>query len=103
MVTKYGTQVLNVSGSLSRLVADSNNDCQWICLYVSYFISLHPRFRSRPVKIKIIHAAWLRDRTWPAGAVAPEPDDVLPNGPSVPIPSFQSMSIPPIKDTPTLL
>ncbi|KAG6903471.1 hypothetical protein C0995_005494 [Termitomyces sp. Mi166 len=29
--------------------------------------------------IKIIYAAWLRDDTWPAGAVAPEPDDVLPD------------------------
>jgi hypothetical protein len=28
--------------------------------------------------IKIIHAGWLRDPdTWPPGAVAPEPDDVL--------------------------
>ncbi|GLB33974.1 hypothetical protein LshimejAT787_0108580 [Lyophyllum shimeji] len=29
--------------------------------------------------VKVIHAAWLRDGTWPAGAVAPEPDDVLPD------------------------
>ncbi|KAF8076572.1 hypothetical protein FPV67DRAFT_1393301, partial [Lyophyllum atratum] len=29
--------------------------------------------------IKVIHAAWLRDDTWPAGAVAPEPDDILPD------------------------
>ncbi|KAG6854883.1 hypothetical protein C0991_012073 [Blastosporella zonata] len=29
--------------------------------------------------IKILYAAWLRDDTWPVGAVAPEPDDVLPN------------------------
>ncbi|KAG5341946.1 hypothetical protein J132_06040 [Termitomyces sp. J132] len=29
--------------------------------------------------IKIIYAAWLRNDTWPTGAVAPEPDDVLPN------------------------
>ncbi|KAJ7284002.1 hypothetical protein C8J57DRAFT_1498987 [Mycena rebaudengoi] len=28
--------------------------------------------------IKIIHSAWLRDDTWPPGAVAPEPDDELP-------------------------
>ncbi|KAK7470459.1 hypothetical protein VKT23_001884 [Stygiomarasmius scandens] len=28
--------------------------------------------------IKIIHAAWVRDDTWPAGAIAPEPDDMLP-------------------------
>jgi hypothetical protein len=27
--------------------------------------------------MKIIHSAWLRDDTWPAGAVAPEPDDVM--------------------------
>ncbi|KAF8238849.1 hypothetical protein L208DRAFT_1049139, partial [Tricholoma matsutake] len=27
--------------------------------------------------IKIVHAAWLRDNTWPLGAVAPEPDDIL--------------------------
>jgi len=27
--------------------------------------------------IKIIHSAWLRDQTWPAGEAAPEPDDEL--------------------------
>lgn len=27
--------------------------------------------------IKIVHAAWLRDETWPAGYEAPEPDDEL--------------------------
>ncbi|KIK67955.1 hypothetical protein GYMLUDRAFT_145114, partial [Collybiopsis luxurians FD-317 M1] len=27
--------------------------------------------------IKIIHCAWVRDETWPVGAAAPEPDDVL--------------------------
>ena len=27
--------------------------------------------------MKVVHAAWLRDNTWPAGAVAPEPDDIL--------------------------
>lgn len=33
-------------------------------------------------KIKIIHAGWLRDpETWPADAVAPEPDDVLADSP----------------------
>ncbi|KAE9410161.1 hypothetical protein BT96DRAFT_912999 [Gymnopus androsaceus JB14] len=26
--------------------------------------------------IKIVHCAWVQDGTWPAGAVAPEPDDV---------------------------
>ncbi|KAF7355471.1 hypothetical protein MSAN_01463900 [Mycena sanguinolenta] len=30
------------------------------------------------VQIKIIHASWLRDETWPANQVAPEPDDELP-------------------------
>jgi len=29
--------------------------------------------------IKIVHAAWLRDDTWPPGGVAPEPDDVAPD------------------------
>lgn len=29
------------------------------------------------VKIKIVHAAWLRDDTWPSGALAPESDDIL--------------------------
>ncbi|KAJ3802068.1 hypothetical protein GGU11DRAFT_673785 [Lentinula aff. detonsa] len=29
--------------------------------------------------IKIIHCAWIRDETWPTGAVAPEPDDVQPS------------------------
>ncbi|KAJ7638987.1 hypothetical protein FB45DRAFT_680953, partial [Roridomyces roridus] len=35
--------------------------------------------RRLPMKlvIKIIHSAWLRDNTWPANAVAPEPDDEL--------------------------
>jgi hypothetical protein len=29
-------------------------------------------------QIKILHAGWLRDPdTWPPGAVAPEPDDVM--------------------------
>jgi hypothetical protein len=27
--------------------------------------------------MKIVHSAWLRDNTWPVGAVAPEPDDVV--------------------------
>ncbi|KAF9464380.1 hypothetical protein BDZ94DRAFT_1161945 [Collybia nuda] len=27
--------------------------------------------------IKVTHAAWIRDQTWPMGAVAPEPDDIL--------------------------
>ncbi|KAF5390634.1 hypothetical protein D9757_002638 [Collybiopsis confluens] len=27
--------------------------------------------------IRIVHCAWIRDETWPVGAVAPEPDDVL--------------------------
>jgi hypothetical protein len=31
------------------------------------------------VKIKIVHAAWLRDDTWPPGGVAPEPDDEAPD------------------------
>ncbi|KAJ7781065.1 hypothetical protein B0H16DRAFT_1298520 [Mycena metata] len=37
--------------------------------------------------IKIIHSAWLRDQTWPAGAAAPEPDDELlpPDLPPAPI------------------
>lgn len=30
------------------------------------------------IKLKIIHAGWLRDpSTWPPGAIAPEPDDIL--------------------------
>ncbi|KAK0230991.1 hypothetical protein IW262DRAFT_1453914 [Armillaria fumosa] len=28
--------------------------------------------------IKITHAAWIRDNTWPSGAMAPGPDDELP-------------------------
>ncbi|KAF5387726.1 hypothetical protein D9615_000552 [Tricholomella constricta] len=35
--------------------------------------------------IRVIHAAWVRDDTWPAGAVAPEPDDVLPGTPPAPL------------------
>jgi len=35
--------------------------------------------------IKIIHSAWLRDQTWPAGEMAPEPDDELPDLPPAPI------------------
>ncbi|KAF9488617.1 hypothetical protein BDN71DRAFT_1403016 [Pleurotus eryngii] len=30
------------------------------------------------VVVRIVHAAWLRDSTWPANAQAPEPDDELP-------------------------
>ncbi|KAF4575081.1 hypothetical protein EYR36_006437 [Pleurotus pulmonarius] len=30
------------------------------------------------LQVRIIHAAWLRDSTWPANAQAPEPDDELP-------------------------
>jgi hypothetical protein len=37
------------------------------------------------LQIKIIHAAWLRDQTWPAGAIAPEPDDEMPDLPPAPI------------------
>jgi len=46
------------------------------------------------VKIKIVHAAWFRDHTWPADAVAPEPDDILlDNEPSVePAQSYLSLS-----------
>ncbi|KAJ6598895.1 hypothetical protein DFH09DRAFT_17957 [Mycena vulgaris] len=35
--------------------------------------------------IKIIHSAWLRDQTWPAGATAPDPDDELGDAPPAPI------------------
>ncbi|PPQ65936.1 hypothetical protein CVT26_010698 [Gymnopilus dilepis] len=31
-----------------------------------------------PIVIKIIHAAWLRDRTWPPGMEAPDSDDEQP-------------------------
>ncbi|KAK1231815.1 hypothetical protein PQX77_005029 [Marasmius sp. AFHP31] len=31
--------------------------------------------------IKIIHCAWIKDETWPSGAVAPEPDDILEDPP----------------------
>ncbi|KAF9028428.1 hypothetical protein BDZ89DRAFT_1066081 [Hymenopellis radicata] len=31
------------------------------------------------VVVKITLAAWIRDKTWPIGQVAPEPDDELPN------------------------
>lgn len=30
------------------------------------------------LQVRIVHAAWLRDSTWPANAQAPEPDDELP-------------------------
>lgn len=30
-------------------------------------------------KIKVVHASWVRDDTWPAGLRAPEPDDELPD------------------------
>ncbi|KAJ7498741.1 hypothetical protein FB451DRAFT_1014494 [Mycena latifolia] len=43
--------------------------------------------RRLPMKlvIKIIHSAWLRDQTWPAGTAAPEPDDELLDVPPAPI------------------
>lgn len=28
-------------------------------------------------KVKIVHAAWLRDRTWPVGMEAPDSDEIL--------------------------
>ena len=28
-------------------------------------------------KIKIVHASWHRDKTWPTGSLAPSSDDVL--------------------------
>lgn len=31
-------------------------------------------------QIKIVHASWVRDDTWPIGMQAPEPDDELPDG-----------------------
>jgi len=44
--------------------------------------------------VKIIHAGWLRDPSiWPAGAVAPEPDDVFEDDPP-PLPT-----VPAITDT----
>jgi hypothetical protein len=48
------------------------------------------------VKIKIVHAAWLRDNTWPPGAVAPDPDDILlDNEPaSEPLQSYPPLSTP---------
>jgi hypothetical protein len=49
-------------------------------------------------KIKIIHAAWLRDPdTWPPGAVAPEPDDVLEDlePPPFPIRMYSSVHMAP--------
>ncbi|KAJ7240308.1 hypothetical protein B0H12DRAFT_1134857 [Mycena haematopus] len=44
--------------------------------------------------IKIIHAAWLRDQTWPAGEAAPEPDDEMlpPESPLPPAPVIQPAS-----------
>ena len=44
------------------------------------------------MKIKIVHAAWIRENTWPPGAVAPEPDDILLNNES---PSDLPQSYPP--------
>ncbi|TFK71787.1 hypothetical protein BDN72DRAFT_764297 [Pluteus cervinus] len=32
--------------------------------------------------IKLLHAAWLRDSTWPAGAEAPQTDDIMTDLPS---------------------
>ncbi|KAF9453030.1 hypothetical protein P691DRAFT_802410 [Macrolepiota fuliginosa MF-IS2] len=29
--------------------------------------------------IKVVHASWVRDKTWPAGMQAPEPDDEIPD------------------------
>ncbi|RDB22551.1 hypothetical protein Hypma_010013 [Hypsizygus marmoreus] len=44
--------------------------------------------------IKILHAAWLRDDTWPVGAVAPEPDDALPDEQlTPPVPPLYSPSL----------
>ncbi|KIY74193.1 hypothetical protein CYLTODRAFT_484931 [Cylindrobasidium torrendii FP15055 ss-10] len=32
--------------------------------------------------IRLAHVAWVRDNTWPAGQVAPDPDDELPPEPT---------------------
>jgi len=46
------------------------------------------------IVLKILQAGWLRDGTWPAGMVAPEPDDILPPEEALPfapsIPSYPS-------------
>ncbi|KAL0570095.1 hypothetical protein V5O48_011870 [Marasmius crinis-equi] len=38
--------------------------------------------------IKIIHCAWVQDETWPSGAIAPEPDDILEDPPADAGPKF---------------
>lgn len=73
-------------------VESLNEDCPWPSSYV--YIITFP-FKSpfiHVVKIKIVHAAWLRDNTWPLGAVAPEPDDILLDGE----PSSEPKSYPPL-------
>ncbi len=41
-----------------------------------------------------MHSAWLRDQTWPVGALAPEPDDelLLPDVPLPPAPVIEPAS-----------
>ncbi|KAJ7129483.1 hypothetical protein C8R44DRAFT_776904 [Mycena epipterygia] len=52
--------------------------------------------RRLPMKlvIKIVHSAWVRDQTWPAGAAAPEPDDELPDVLPAPTPTIYPTSAP---------
>ncbi|TFK43721.1 hypothetical protein BDQ12DRAFT_718914 [Crucibulum laeve] len=40
--------------------------------------------RRLPLRLimKVIHAAWIRDNTWPVGMEAPDPDDILPDDPT---------------------
>jgi hypothetical protein len=44
------------------------------------------------VKIKIVHAAWVHDGTWPAGAMAPDSDDILLDNEESPFEPLQSCS-----------
>lgn len=57
---KYRLPLSLIVCPLSLLSADANES--------SFFI-----------KIKVVHASWVRDETWPMGMQAPEPDDELPD------------------------
>jgi hypothetical protein len=63
-----------------------NEDCPWPSSYVHSLSFESPAVFMHVVKIKIVHAAWLRDDTWPTGAAVPESDDILLENESLPQP-----------------
>jgi hypothetical protein len=81
---------LNAGGRLKRRLPMNIVVC-----FTFFWLSLSFSGSGYVVKIKIVHAAWLRDPdTWPPGAVAPESDDLEETTLSTRPIQIQSMSTP---------